>query len=94
VTVVYHLCGYDKATERLAAEHQAPARLLPTIRRLIEPVPDDRDLILPYERTASAVQTVANALGLTVDPAEYHFYFEASDAAGSNVGREVASTAR
>jgi len=94
VNVVYHLCGYDKSTERLAAEHPVPARLLPRVRTLIEPVSDDRDLVLPYELTVGAVLTLSKALGLTIDPAEYHYYFEASNASDTGVGREAATTAR
>jgi hypothetical protein len=93
VTIVYHLCGYDKSTERLVEEHLVPARLLTTIRTLIEPVPDDRDLILPYELTTEAVRTLAKILHLTIDPAEYHYYFEASDASDTGIGREVATAA-
>jgi hypothetical protein len=94
VTIVYHLCGYDKATQRLQAEHPVPTRLLPTVRTFIEPVADDRDLVLPYELTTRAVRTLAEALGLTIDPERYHYYFEASDASDADAGREVAATAR
>ena len=92
MTVVYHLCGYDRTTELLAAEYPVPARLLPTVRKLIEPVSDDRDLVLPYQLTDGAVLTLARALGLTIDPGEYHYYFEASDAT-ENVARHAVATA-
>lgn len=91
---MYHLCGYDKATWRLAVEHTVPARLIPTVRGLIDPVPDDRDLVLPYELTVGAVLTLGEALDLTINPAEYHYYFEASDASDTGVGREIAATAQ
>jgi hypothetical protein len=94
MTVVYHLCGYDKATETLAVEHAVPARLLTTVRTLVQPVPDDYDLILPYELATDGVQTLAEALGLVIDPAEYNYYFEASDGSDTGVGREVANSAR
>jgi hypothetical protein len=94
VTVVYHLYGYDKTTGPLAAEHPVPPRLLPTVRTLIEPAPDDRDLVLPYELTTGAVLTLSEALGLTIDPAEYHYDFEASDASDSGVRPEITASAR
>ena len=59
MTVVYHLCGYDKTTERLAAEFPIPTRFLPTVRTFVEPVPDDDDLVLPYALTVGAVVRLA-----------------------------------
>ena len=94
MTVVYHLCGYDKVTELLNEEHPVPARLLPLVRTLIKPAPDDRDLVLPYELAAGAVVTLAEALKLNTDPAEYDYYFEASDASETDLGQDVAVTVR
>ena len=91
---MYHLCGYDKATERLAAEYPIPARFLPTVRAVIEPVPDDRDLVLPYVLTARAVLRLAEVLGRTIDPDRYHYYFEGSDGSDTDARSEVATTAR
>jgi hypothetical protein len=90
VTVAYHLCGYDKATGPLAEEQAVPEHLLPAVRTLVETVPDDRDLILPYELTTDAVLTLARPMGLGIDPAGYHYYFEASD---TGVGSKVATSA-
>ena len=91
---MYHLCGYDKATERLVEEHVVPGHLLPMVRTLIKPAAGDCDLVLPYELTTGAVLTLSQALGQTIDPAGNHYYFEASDAADTGIGGEVATTAR
>jgi hypothetical protein len=94
VTVVYHLCSYDRTTGKLVAEYPVPARLVPTIRTFIDPVPDDRDLVLSYALTDSAALRLAEALGLTIDPDRYHYYFEGSDGADTDVSSEVAVTSR
>jgi len=94
MTVAYHLCAYDMATDRLIAEHPLPEALLPLVRTLITPAPEDRDLILPYELTTGAAMTLSRALGLTIDPVKYRYYFEASDAADTGLGQEVATSAR
>lgn len=94
MTVVYHLCGYDKTTERLAAEFPIPTRFLPTVRTFVEPEPDDHDLVLPYTLTADAVVRLAEALGLAIEPDRYHYYFECSDGSDTDLRREVVTTAR
>jgi hypothetical protein len=94
VTVVYHLCGYDKMTELLAEEHPVAARLLPMVRTLIKPVAGDRHLVLCYELSNAAVLTLSQALGLSIDPAVYHYYFEGSDASGAGANLKSAGIAR
>ena len=94
MTVVYHLCGYDKATERLVEEYCVPEDLLSKIRPLVGPSPNDRDLVLTYELTVSAVQTLAEALGIAIDPAGRHYYFEASDGSDTVVERDAAAASR
>jgi hypothetical protein len=80
MTVIYHLCGYDRSTDRLVEEHVVPAALLPVVRELVTPVVDDTDLILPYELTASAASTLARSLGVVIDSLKNNYCFEASDA--------------
>ncbi len=93
MTLIYHLCGYDKTTERLVEEHSVPARLLPIVRTLIEPAPDDRDLVLPYELSAASALTLAAAIGVTIDSAQHQFFFEASDAPEVKLPRRTISAA-
>lgn len=93
MSIAWHLCGYDKATRRLVEEHPVPARLLPTVRTLIAPLPDDHDLVLAYELAAGAVQTLAESLGVSIDPTARHWYFEGSDASEIGAQREAATNA-
>jgi hypothetical protein len=94
MSVIYHLCAYDRATDRLVAEHAVPENLLPMVRTLIKPAPEDSDLVLSYELTTGAAQSLSNATGLPIEPAPCHYYFEASDAADAVIGNEVAAAAR
>ena len=94
MTVVYHLSGYDKTSRRLVAEYPVPALLVPMVRTFIRPVPDDRHLVLSYQLTSAAALQLAAALGLTIDPDRYHYYFEGSDGSDTDVSSEVATIAR
>ena len=79
MTVAYHLRGYDKASEFLAVEYDIPADLLPWLKGLVVPAPDDPELIDPYELASHEVQRLAEALALSIDPIAFDYCVEADE---------------
>jgi hypothetical protein len=61
---------------------------------LIKPVRDDRDLVLPYQLTSGAVLSLAAASDQPIEPANPHYYFEASDVSDAGAEPAKAATAR
>ena len=46
MTVIHELCAYDRTTEMIAMEVRIPPALLPVVRTLIEPEPDENGFAL------------------------------------------------
>ncbi|MSP03632.1 MAG: hypothetical protein EXR07_21720 [Acetobacteraceae bacterium] len=76
--VTHELCGYDRTTTSIAVEYDIPTALLPVVRTMIQPEPDDRDLILAYKIEPENVRRLASMLGATVDADAFNFSVEAS----------------
>lgn len=78
MTVIHELCAYDRTTELVAAEVRIPPVLLPVVRGLVGPRPDDPALVLAYDIAPENVLRLAAMLGVPVDVDKYVYTVEAS----------------
>ena len=78
MNAIHELCGYDVTTSLIAVEYVIPPALLPIVKTMVQPEPDDHDLILAYDIATENVRRLAVMLGLSVDADAYHFTVEAS----------------
>jgi hypothetical protein len=76
MTVLRHLCGYDKKMEPIAVEHLLPEVLLPKVRTVIKPKRGDRSLALAFDITLANTRKLADMLGVAVDAYAYDFTVE------------------
>ena len=77
--VAWFLRGYDKRTEFEAVSHRLPGGVLPLARSLVRPAAGDPDMLDPYELTVPAVRTLADRIGVPIDPMAYDYFVESSD---------------
>ncbi|MEL6059743.1 MULTISPECIES: DUF7683 domain-containing protein [unclassified Methylobacterium] len=79
MTIGHIVAGYDKATERLAIEHDVPASLFEKVRILAE-VPDtDREALGSYPLSLSAVRALASKIRAPLNVDAYDWFLEPVD---------------
>ena len=82
-SVTHSLVGYDRLTERVAAEFDVPDSVLLKAKRLAGVPADDADAVMCYALEPSRARNLANLLKVPIDPQRYDYFLEgfASDRA-------------
>lgn len=80
-TQVFHaLVGYDKVSERVAAEYELPTRELDHAKKVAGVGDDDPDAVMCYPLSPSQANDIAGAIGARLDTDALIFYLEGFDA--------------
>ena len=77
MTQVHHqLVGYDRASGRVAEEHEIPDRTLDYAKEVASVGPADPDAALCYPLTGYQARDIAGAIGAKIDADSHKFYME------------------
>jgi hypothetical protein len=76
-TSIFHrLVGYDRATQRVAAEHDISDHHLDFVKRVAGVARDDPEAALCYRLNSDQVREIAAVIGITIDADAFNFYLE------------------
>ncbi|HEY1504099.1 MAG TPA: hypothetical protein VGF92_07355 [Stellaceae bacterium] len=76
MTITHKLVGYDKQSERVAAEYDVPEQKFDLVRRIVGVSHTDREAIGNYPLAAPAAEEVAKEIGLRLDTKRLDFFLE------------------
>jgi hypothetical protein len=79
MTIAWHLRGYDRRSDLLAAEYDIKQELLPIMRDLLPEPENDPGMIDPYELTRDQTVRLADAIGLSIHPDRFDYFVEADE---------------
>ena len=77
--IIHTLVGYDRATERLAAEFDVPEAVLDRAKRLAGVTANDPDATMCYPLDASCARDLAGILGVGVDTERRDYFLESAE---------------
>lgn len=75
-SVIYHLVGFDRKTERLAIKFDVPARSVRTALKIAGI--EDKRVIGDWPLTNEQAHAIADVIGQSIDTAKFEFSLEPS----------------